>query len=43
MNPSAIVFWCIGGGAGYLLSGVHGAIFGIVMTMTISFVLDIIL
>jgi hypothetical protein len=36
LNPAALLFWAIGAGTGYLISGNRGALAGFVVTGAIS-------
>ena len=40
MNPTALVFWALLTGVGYLFSGWHGALVGLLIGLAVSFLAD---
>ena len=41
MNPTALVFWALLTGVGYLFSGWHGALVGLLIGLAVSFLADL--
>jgi len=42
LNPTAVIFWAIGGLVGYLVNDSLGAIWGLVITLSISLIFSVI-